>query len=144
MYVYPLYHNSISYAGTYDIQSITISARPGALAVECTFVTGSQASICQLTVCELTQGTVEPSTCQVVRVPRNPSSPVSAKFLEGLQPGLYTVQSDSVLAEDNAGVQTQFTSEQVSVLGLVDVHVTEPPPTTTQPPVSPTASIGTN
>lgn len=129
------------HVGTYDIQSISVSARSGALAVECTFVTGSQTLICQLTICELVQGTVVLSTCQDLRVPRDPSSTVSTQVLEGLQPGLYTVQS--VVSENNAGVQTPFMSDDVSILGLVDIQVTEPPPTTTSPPVSTTVSTGT-
>lgn len=112
-------------AGTYDIQTVSVSPRPGSLEVDCTFTAGSQTSICQVTLCKVEQGAVVNGSCQNVRVPRNGSS--STQILDNLQIGVYTVQA--VLAEDTVGVQTQFTSEDMVLLDLsFNVQITESTP----------------
>ena len=73
------------YTGTYDVQSIQSSTRPGVIAVTCSFTTGSVASSCIVRICEVINGNVS-MMCQDLSVPRSPSASETTQELNDVQP----------------------------------------------------------
>ena len=80
---------------TYDVQSVSGRAIPGGLNLSCTFVEGSQAQSCILTVC--IDGT-RPEICRSINVSRE--DPQTSGHLIGLEPGLYTVREVAEIESD--------------------------------------------
>ena len=85
-------------SGTYDVQSVNITALPGGLELSCTFVSGSQAQSCLLTVCRVEDGS---SCIPNTTLTRNDSgSPTFTKLVTNLPPGMYTIRQVAEVERD--------------------------------------------
>ncbi len=114
------------YSGTYDVQSIQASVRPGAIAVTCSFTIGSVASSCIVSICEVVNGNVS-MMCEDLSVPRNPSTSETTEELNNLQPGVYAIVGVTV----KSGVEMiPFTSGDMTFLQLQNIEVMVGPPET--------------
>ena len=114
------------YSGTYDVQSIQASVRPGAIAVTCSFTIGSVASSCIVSICEVVNGNVS-MMCEDLSVPRNPSASETTEELNNLQPGVYAIVGVTV----KSGVEMiPFTSGDMTFLQLQNIEVMVGPPET--------------
>ena len=78
------------FPGTYDVQSVNISAIPGGLELSCTFVNGSQAQSCLLTVCRVEDDNAVEGLCISITI-RNTYMFTSTKQINNLQLGKYTI-----------------------------------------------------
>ncbi len=119
-------YHSLPSPGTYDVQSIQSSTRPGAIAVTCSFTIGSVASSCIVRICEVVNGNIS-TMCQDLPVPRNPSTSETTRELNNLQPGVYAIVGVTV---NSGGEMIPFTSGDMTFLQLQNMEVIVGPPTT--------------
>ena len=84
-------------SGTYDVQSVNVTAIPGGLELSCTFLSGSQAQSCLLTVCRVEDGL---SCIPNITITRNGGSPTSTELVNDLQPGMYTIRQVAEVERD--------------------------------------------
>ena len=109
--------------GTYDVQSVNISAISGGLNLSCTFVSGSQAQSCLLTVCSVEDG----SSCITnTTITRNGGSPTFTKQVTNLPPGMYTVTQ--VAEKERDGEVTDVRGiDMGGAVNVTDVNTTSTP-----------------
>ena len=108
--------------GTYDVQSVNISALAGGLELSCTFVSGSQAQSCLLTVCSVEDCSVNTT----VNITRNGGSLTFAKEVS-LQAGMYTI--GQVAEKESGGEVTVVRGIAVGeAVNVIDVNTTSAPP----------------
>ena len=76
-------------AGTYDVQSVSITATPetGVLELGCIFGEGSQAQSCILTICRKENNNIIEPSCMNVHIDRN----ILTEMIKNLSSGLYTI-----------------------------------------------------
>ncbi len=108
------------HAGTYDIQSIQTSTRPGTIAVTCSFTTGSVESSCIVRICEVINGNIS-MMCQDLSVPRSPSVSETTQELNNLQPGVYAIVG--VTVNSSGGEMIPFTSGDLRFLQLQNIEI---------------------
>jgi hypothetical protein len=92
---------------------------PGGLELDCTFIEGSQAQSCILTVCRLENG-VEEYCMDLTIVKENLQQ---SGQLTGLEPGLYTVRNVTEVESDGSMTLHRRTD-------ALQLNITEPAPTT--------------
>ena len=119
-----------SLSGTYDVQSVNISAIAGGLEQSCTFVSGSQAQSCLLTVCRVEDA----SSCITnTTITRNGGSLTFTKLVTNLPPGMYTIRQVAEVERDG----------EVTVVRGIDVREAVnviDTPTTSATPSSPSGN----
>ena len=99
------------------MQSVNISSIPSGLELSCTFVSGSQAQSCLLTVCSVEDG----SSCILsTTITRNGGSLTFTKLVTNLPAGMYTIRQVTEVERDG----------EVTVVRGIDVgevHVIDTP-----------------
>ena len=106
--------------GTYDVQSVNISAVPGGLKLSCTFVSGSQAQSCLLTVCRVEDG----SSCITnTTITRNGGSLTFTKPVTNLPPGMYTITQVAEVERDGEVIVVRGIDVREAV-NVIDVPTT--------------------
>ena len=84
------------YTDTYDVQSVSGTAIPGGLKLNCTFAEGSRAQSCIITLCRIENGMEV--FCMNVTISREDSAQT---FVINLQPGLYSVKEVAEVESDD-------------------------------------------
>ena len=109
--------------GTYDIESGYISAIPGGLELGCTFVSGSQAQSCLVTVCRAENG----SSCIAnITITRNGGSLSFAEQITNLPSGMYTIRQVAEVERDGeiTVVRSIAVGEAVNVTDVINTSGT--------------------
>ena len=94
----------------------------GGLELSCTFADGSQAQSCILMICKMEYGVTE--FCMNITISREES--IVGQQVDNLQPGLYIIRE---MAEVESDGQLTIHRKQ----NVLELRVTEPPPSTTIP-----------
>ena len=113
------------------MQSVNITALPGGLNLSCTFVSGSQAPSCLLTVCRVE----DVSSCiPNTTITRNGGSLTFTKLVTNLPSGMYTIRQVTEVERDG---------EVTVVRGIYvgEVQVTDTQPTTSATQSSPSGNL---
>lgn len=102
-------HNT--YAGTYDVQSVRsrITGDSSGLELSCTFMRGSRAQSCRLTVCEELNGVAIEQSCTNVSIARRPNQQISTKTITNFISGSGTYMITEVVEIESDGVVTVLT-----------------------------------
>ena len=114
------------FAGTYDIQSVCVSAIASGLNLSCTFAEGSTAQGCILTVCKVETERNEENSCTNITVVRNRQTSSSDFQVTTLEPGIYTITQVQEIESD--GVITT-----VQLENSINVSVEQPSHPSTTP-----------
>ena len=105
------------------MQSVNVSAVPGGLELSCTFVSGSEAQSCLLTVCRVE----DVSSCiPTTTITRNGGSLTFTKQVTNLPPGMYTIGQVAEVERDG---EVTF----VRGIDVGEVRVTDTPTTSATP-----------
>ena len=109
------------------MKSVNITAIPGGLELSCTFVNGSQAQSCLLTVCRVEDGS---SCTQNTTITRNGGSLTFTKLVTNVPSGMYTIRQVAEVERDGevTVVRGIDVGEAVNVTDVITTSTTESSP----------------
>ena len=99
------------HAGTFDVQSVGSRTIAGSSALElrCTFMRGSHAQSCRLTVCEQLNGVAIEQSCINVSIARHQNQQISTKIITDFTIGSGTYMIAEVAEIESDGTVTVLT-----------------------------------
>ena len=109
-------NHTLNHTGSYDVQSVHIESAPDSdrFEVSCTFIKGSSAQGCLLTVCERVDDVIDNDSCINVTIMRDPGWPTATQEIaHEFGSGILTITAVAEIERDGHVTIVRLTSHSL-------------------------------